>query len=116
MTVRINWDAPAVESLKGSGSPSGHLEAFNGAVVAVRPLAGSDVTVDGKLHWTAPADKPGGIEADLIAAVNPDDVGQDRTIITVRTQRNPFSFAAIEAAGGERILVDDLGMLVTPWR
>jgi hypothetical protein len=113
VTVRIAWDTPAVASLKGNGSPSGHLEAFNGAILAVRPLADSGVTVDNNLHWTAPADKPGGIEADLIAAVNPDDAEQDRTTITVRTQRNPFSFAAADAAKGERILVDDLGMLVT---
>jgi hypothetical protein len=111
--VRIAWDTPAAASLRTAGGQSGRLEAFNGAVLAVRPLAGSGVSVDGEKRWTAPADKPGGIEADVLMAVDPTDANYDRAIFTVRTEQRPLSFAAAEVARGDRILVDDLGALVT---
>ena len=44
-------------------------------------------------------------------AVDPSDGRYDRTIVTVRSRHNPFSFSADEVARGERILVDDLGVL-----
>jgi hypothetical protein len=113
LRVQITWDTPAVPSLQAVSARSGRLEAFNGAVLAVRPLPNSVVNVGPNLHWTAPDDKPGGVEADLIVNADPAGVGNDRTIVTVRTQQQPFSFDADEVASGERILVDDLGMLVT---
>jgi hypothetical protein len=54
----------------------------------------------------------GSLEADLLVAVDPVNQQYDRTIVTVRSPSRPFSFAADEVAGGGRILVDDLGVLV----
>ncbi len=113
LTVRILWDAPAVPSLGTAGDQRGRLEAVNGAVLAVRPIGGCGVTVDRNLHWASPAGKPGGIEADLLIASDPTDEQYDRTIVTVRTEQHPYSFDAAEVAAGHRILVDDLGGLVT---
>jgi hypothetical protein len=113
LTVRIVWDAPAVPSLRSAGDQRGRLEAFNGAVLAVRPLGGCDVTVDRNMGWRSPAGKPGGIEADLLIASDPTDEQYDHTIVTVRTEQHPYSFDAAEVASGNRILVDDLGGLVT---
>ncbi|MBM4085296.1 MAG: hypothetical protein FJ272_10945, partial [Planctomycetes bacterium] len=69
--------------------------------------------VDPDGGWTLDKFGAGGIEADLVMAVDPIDGRYDRTIVTVRSSTRPFSFAADEVAGGDRILVDDLGVLVT---
>jgi hypothetical protein len=98
----------------GKGQPeSGHLEVFNGAVTAVRPISGSPATVKPDLGWTLDKSNMGGIEADLVMAADPLDSRYDRTIVTVRSSTRPFSFAADEVARGDRIFVDDLGVLVT---
>ena len=113
LKVRIHFDSPANPSVKLSGEERGQIEVFNGRAVAVRPLPDSPVrtTPDGK--WTIPPGCKGGIEADLLTAIDPMDPRYDRAIVTVRSSQRPFSFAADEAARGDRILVDDLGVLVT---
>ena len=114
LTVRILWDQPAVAGLRVNGPNAGWLQVYNGSVVAVRPYGDAGVVVGDDLRWTLPAGtgKRGGIEADLLMAVDPADDTYDRTIVTVRCQHNPFSFAADEIVRGNRILVDDLGTLV----
>ncbi|GMU24029.1 MAG: hypothetical protein AMXMBFR13_41060 [Phycisphaerae bacterium] len=76
-----------------AGEPP-RLEVYNGSLIGTRPIEG-------------------GIEADLLMAVDALDGRHDRTVVTVRAKRRAFSFAADEVARGERILVDDLGALVT---
>ncbi len=95
-----------------SQSESGRLEVFTGAVTAVRAVDGS-VTVKPDLEWSLDKSDAGSIEADLVMAVDPFDGRYDRAIVTVRSSTRPFSFAADEVARGDRILVDDLGVLVT---
>ncbi len=46
-------------------------------------------------------------------ARNSDDPEADRTIVTVRSPSNPFSFAMDEVVRGDRIFVKDFGVLVT---
>ena len=53
------------------------------------------------------------LRAGVAYAFNPDDVEADRTIVTVRSAANPFSFAVDEAERGDRIYVKDFGVLVT---
>jgi hypothetical protein len=55
----------------------------------------------------------GGIAAELMVAVDPTGAGRERPIVTVRSKQRPFSFAADQIMLGQRILVDDLGVLVT---
>jgi hypothetical protein len=112
LSVRILWGQPAAAALRVDGGNAGRLEAYNGSIRAVRPLGGRDAVVGGDMRWTLAAGSRGGIEADLLMAVDPNDGRYDRTIVTVRSRHNPFSFAADEVARGERILVDDLGALV----
>jgi hypothetical protein len=113
LTVRISWDVPAVPNLLPREVPSGRLDVFNGTVLSVRPLTGTDVPIDHRMQWKMSGRRAGGIEAELMTAVDLTDEHYDRTIVTIRTKGRPFSFAAADVACGERILVDDLGALVT---
>ncbi|MHC4867630.1 MAG: hypothetical protein ACYTEX_26465, partial [Planctomycetota bacterium] len=113
LTVRIQFSEPGDAAFKAGEIETGYLEVFNGHVTAVRPLQNSSVRLDANLKWTLEATQQGGIEADLLIAVDPMDSRYDRTIVTVRSNRRPFSFAADEVAQGDRILVDDLGVLAT---
>ena len=112
LTVRILWDKPAVSSLQVDGENAGWLEVYNGLVRAVRSYGNRGAVVGRDQHWVLPAGVRGGIEAELLMAVDPINKRYNRTIVTVRSQHNPFSFAADEVARGNRILVDDLGALV----
>lgn len=112
VTARILWGRPAEPSIKTEPADPTHLEVFNGTISAIRPAGPGIAKIEDGMHWTIPADGVGGIEADLLAAVDPVDNRYDRTIVTVRSQLRPFSFAVEEVARGDRILVDDLGVLV----
>ena len=114
LSVRIQFGAPRDTTFKAGKQETGHLEIFNGQVAAVRASQGSAVTVGPDQSWTMKEGSAGGIEADLVMAVDPIDGRYDRTIVTVRSSTRPLSFAADEVARGDRILVDDLGVLVTP--
>ncbi len=109
LTVRVLFGRPAHAGVRLTEAETGRLEVFNGFVAAVRPLTGAEVT-DGR--WRLPADGQSGIEADVLTAVDRLNPEYDRTIVTLRSDTRPLSFAADEAARGERILVDDLGVLV----
>ncbi|UCG58760.1 MAG: hypothetical protein JSU70_04445 [Phycisphaerales bacterium] len=111
--VRIQFGTPASASAKTAGAEVGHLEVYNGRLLNVRCSEGSSISIDRNMRWTLPSQSEGTIEADLLMASDPMDARYDRTVVTVRTSHRPFSFAADEVAGGDRILVDDLGVLVT---
>ncbi|UCD28424.1 MAG: hypothetical protein JSV03_15285 [Planctomycetota bacterium] len=110
LSVCIWWGRPAEPSLQKQDGDTGHLEIYNGKIIAIRPIAGRSVTVEDN-RFEIPANSQGGIVADLLMAVDPVDDRYDRTLVTVRSKYRPFSFAADEVARGDRILVDDLGML-----
>jgi len=113
VTVRILFGKPAEPRIRADEEDSPRLEVFNGAVVAARPVGAMQMVMGKYTCWTLPAGTEGGIEADVMMAVDPADARYDRTIVTVRSKHRPFSFAADEVARGDRILVDDLGVLVT---
>ena len=112
LTLRILLGNPAEPSVKIEGDDQGRLEIFNGSIVALRPVKGSSITISDNYRWTLPSGKQGGIEADVIIAVDPVDLRYDRTIVTMRSKHRPVSFTAEEVARSERILIDDLGILV----
>ena len=103
LRVRIQFGRPQETVFRSDQAESGRLEVFNGQVVAVTP----------DREWTLKQSETASIEADLVMAADPIDGRYDRTIVTVRSSTRPFSFAADEVARGDRILVDDLGVLVT---
>ena len=113
LSVRIVWGRPAKQQAPGAGANDGQLEAFNGAVVAVRPGEGGRAKVDDRLHWSLPAGSEAAINADLLMAVDPLDARYDRTVVTVRSRNGPFSFDPAEVVRRGRILLDGLGVLVT---
>ena len=112
LTIRILLGKPAKPSVKIDGDDQGHLEIFNGSIVALRSMNGSSITIKDNFNWILPSGLQGGMEADVIIAVDPVDERYDRTIVTVRSKHRPVSFAADEIARSERILIDDLGVLV----
>jgi hypothetical protein len=113
LTVRIHFGQQREAAFKPRDAETGCLEVFNGYVTAVRSLPNNSVRVDTNMNWTIEAGREGGIEADLLFAVDPMDDRYDRTVVTVRSSQRPFSFAADQIARGDRILVDDLGVLAT---
>jgi hypothetical protein len=113
LRVRIQFGEPREAAFKTGQPETGRLEVFNGTVTAVRPVDDGSVTAKPDLTWISNKPNAGGIEADLVMAADPIDSRYDRTIVTVRSSTRPFSFAADEVARGDRILVDDLGVLVT---
>jgi hypothetical protein len=112
LSVRILWGAPGLSNLKIEGDDRGRLEVFNGIVRSVRPAPHSRTVVDRQMGFVLPGGQQGAIEADLVTALDPVSDRYDRTIVTVRSKYRPFSFAADQLARGQRILVDDLGVLV----
>ena len=111
LSVRVLWGAPAEKGVKVSGEDAARLEVFNGKLVGTRAAAGAAKTLIKGGAWRMDAE--GGIAAQLVVAVDPTGAGRDRPIITVRSKQRPFSFAADQVMLGQRILVDDLGLLVT---
>ncbi len=112
LRVRVQFGRPQEPTFQASGTESGRIEVFNGQVVSIRAIdATADVAAD--LGWTLKPPEAAGIAVDLVTAADPIDGRYDRTIVTVRSSARPFSFAADEVARGDRILVDDLGTLVT---
>jgi len=115
LTVRIHFGQPAEPSIRIAGAESFRFEVFNGKFVNVRPIKGVGPASKRSSQLVLPANAEGILEVDLMMAVNPHPsagVGNDRTVVTVRSQYRPFSFAPEEAARGDRILIDDLGVLV----
>ncbi len=109
LTMRILFGKPGHSAIPVGDVEAGHLEIFNGAVIALRPLPSAEVS---DARWKLPAQGDSGVEADLLVAVDRLNPGYDRTVVTVRSGTRPFSFAADEVARGDRVLVDDLGVLV----
>lgn len=114
LRVRIHFGRPALSAISTDSAETGRLEIHNGRLVNLRPANGAHVDIADDLQWSLAAGADTAIEADLLIARDPTDDRYDRTIVTVRSSCRPFSFAADEVAGGDRILVDDLGVLVTP--
>ncbi len=109
LTVRIQWGEPAAEDIEAADHHRGTLEIYNGHLQAIRPLDDA-AEVTGKT-FNAPMNS--GIEADLTLAADPINTRYDDTVVTVRDGVHPFSFRADDIANGERILINDLGVLIT---
>lgn len=112
LKVHIHFGRPALSSVETAGTETGRLEVHNGRLVDLRPIGDAPVKISPDLQWSLPAGMDAGIEADILMARDPADDRYDRAVVTVRSSRRPFSFAADEVARGDRILVDDLGVLV----
>jgi hypothetical protein len=112
LTIRILLGKPAESSVKIAGADEGRLEIFNGSIVNLRAVKGSNITVGSNFSWTLPSGLEGGLDADIIIAVDPVDQRYDRTIVTLRSKYRPVSFTTDEVARSERVLIDDLGILI----
>jgi hypothetical protein len=114
LSVRILWGRPAEPKLPiGAEMDDGVLQVFNGSVRKLESSSEDEVRIRGENQWTLAAGAEGGMKAEIFMAAGASDSRYDRTVVTVRSKQRPFSFAADEIAAGGRILVDDLGVLVT---
>ncbi|ASV74942.1 hypothetical protein THTE_2340 [Thermogutta terrifontis] len=115
LTVRIYWGVPGVPQFAYQGENAGRLEIFNGILKSLRHVEGSPIVISQNGQFVLPADSTGALDAEILTTMStvPGSEDQDPTIVTVRTLHNPFSFAVADLIKGERILVDDLGVLVT---
>ena len=111
LQVRVLWGIPAAPGMNITGEDHGRLEIFNGKLIGLRPAAGAAKTLIKDREWRTGIE--GGVAAELMVAVDPAGATRDEAVITVRSGQRPFSFAADEVMSGQRILVDDLGVLVT---
>ena len=110
--VHLSFGKPADPTTAIQPDDVIRLECFNGqatilgepaaASAGSPPLAELPMSVEGRLSATV-----------LMAADPVDPARYDRTVVTVRSKYRPFSFAPDELAAGQRILVDDLGVLVS---
>lgn len=111
LSVRVLFGQPAEPKVQ-LGADRIRFEVFNGRLSNARPFGAMQPVPGRQLEWMLPAEAEGGLQAQLLMTVDPSGAPYDRTIATVRSQYRSFSFAANEVARGERILVDDLGVLV----
>ncbi|MCL2329848.1 MAG: hypothetical protein FWC56_00930 [Phycisphaerae bacterium] len=103
LTVRVLFGQPADKRIHIEKTESGEWpNGYNGD---------SFIPVDSPTHWSCPA-VGGEQEFYIQMAVDPNNPLYDRTVVTVPSKTRPFSFAADEVAKGDRILIDDLGILV----
>ncbi|MPY90593.1 MAG: hypothetical protein GEU99_22060 [Luteitalea sp.] len=112
LPVRILFGNPANPRLETIGSETVRVELFNGALMTARAAGSMKTSAGSSSQWILPANEEGSLQLDILATVDPSGALYDRTIVTVRSDQRPFSFAADDVARGERILVDDLGVLV----
>lgn len=111
----------AIEWKPLTGNPAewpGRLEAFNGEIVSIRPLAGQ-IAVWG-LEWQSSVQglATAGIIARVRYAYNEDANSFDRTIVTLRSPAligslAGFSFYIDDALFGGPVYIRDLGVLVS---
>ena len=112
LSLRIHFGQPAALGMKPNAEESIQIEVYNGRLVNVRAEGADPFTIGTSGIVKLAAGATGVLLAELSTAKDPMDATYDRTIVTVRSNRRPFSFAADEIRG-DRILVDDLGVLVT---
>jgi hypothetical protein len=113
LALRIHFGQPAATEMKPNGTESIQLEVYNGHLVNVLSEAAGPLIAEKNGTWKLPAGASGILQVELAMANDPMDARYDRTIVTVRSSHRAFSFAADEVSWGDRILVDDLGVLVT---
>ena len=113
LTVRIQFGEPAAAEMKSTAVETVRLDVYNGRLLKVLSSEPGALSADKDGTWKLAAGAVGAIQAELLVANDPIDARYDRTIVTVRSNRRPFSFGADELAGGDRMLVDDLGVLIT---
>jgi len=108
--VAIEWVSPTGAAIRRDG----HLEAYNGKILELRPLA-KGTCLAGPTSWrsTVEGAATSGILARLRYAGNDDPNSYDAAIITVRAEGASFSFSMADLLQGEPIYVRDLGMLVS---
>jgi hypothetical protein len=95
------WKSPAILRLQFENRDqcADPAEAYNASYAVAKPpeVKSGVCSVIAKVDWVQ----------------NPDDPETDRSVVTIRSSQNPFSFAVDEVERGDRIFIKDYGVLVT---
>lgn len=113
-TVRILLGQPAVSRFHPTQAERIRLEIHNGRLLGAAPLGAMQRDRSESSAWTLEPNREGGLQADFVAASDAESPEQDSTVVTVRAGDRSCSFAIDDLADGRNILIDDLGILVTP--
>jgi hypothetical protein len=89
------------------GPWDGHIEAYNGEILAVNPIGA--VIMDGSNRWKSKQGEKSGLAVSLLYASGMD---VDRSILTVRSSSDGCSFLPGEAVESEPIDIVDYGIYV----
>jgi len=89
----------------------GRISVYNGELVNIQPITGS-IQIKTDKSWKSNKSR-GSIKAIVRFAHNDDVNSYDKTIVTMRTTANSFSFLVDEIEAGEKIFVKDFDVLVT---
>lgn len=113
--ARVLFGPPAVAGLATGQNEPIRVEVHNGRLLHatpegnLRPTAAADAPA-----WTLAPNQEGSLHLGVSCAIDAELPEQDRTVVTVRAGARSFSFAPADVASGRPILIDDLGVLVTP--
>ena len=97
----------AIQWQKAELANSARMEVFNGWSAPIQTAVADGLAV--------PADQPGRRLAFLWYAESPNVNGFDRTVVTVRTPDQSFSFDPADVAAGKPVFAPSLGVLVERW-
>ncbi|MCE5226437.1 MAG: hypothetical protein LLG05_11355 [Porphyromonadaceae bacterium] len=105
--VKIEWGNDAAAK-----NWKGHFEIYNGELENIEALA-DNVTVEDQFNFRCD-DKSASVKLRLRYTNDKDDPdSSDRTIVTLRSTGNSFSFSVDDVVSGEKIFVKDYDILVT---
>lgn len=113
LRVRVEFGKPALSEIPAVAVDKGGTEVFNGIAAAMSENNNSSPAAHADGYWILPDSGHCVLKWNMLMAVDPLDPRYDRTLVTLRCAARSFSFAADEVARGDRILIDDLGVLVT---
>lgn len=102
--VRVEWGY-----LNGDASYDGKLESYNGEILDIQPLAGTQLA--GPRTWTSAAGN-GKVAGIRVTTLYTSGTDVDRSILTLRTKAGSFSFLPGEAIEQEPIDIPDLGVFI----
>lgn len=95
------WKSPAILHLQFENRDrcEDPAEVYNGSYAVAKPseVKAGVCSIVGNAGWV----------------YNPDDPEADRTVVTIRSPKNPFSFAVDEVERGDRIYIKDYAVLIT---
>lgn len=114
IAARVEFGAPAIPVFAAGQTETIRLEVHNGRLLHAAPEGNLHPSEHDAQAWTLAPGGEGALRLDLRCAMDGELPALDRAVVTVRAGARSFSFAPADLTDGKNLLVDDLGILVTP--